>query len=232
MFEIRTSVYNVFQENTYLIWKSKDHAVAVDPGFYYPAEEENFFNTVTSLGLHIDAVLLTHSHFDHICGVKAVQDAFGCKVYAHPADAAVVNADGKLLNYLSIRTPDRTYATTDIEDRTVIEEGGFSFEVIATPGHTPGCVCFFDKKEGIVFTGDTLFAGTIGRTDFTYSDYDKEIVSIMEKLILIDPGTEVFPGHGPTTTIGHERTHNPMLEPFNEPEEKFDPDLPGITITR
>ncbi len=232
MFEIRTSVFNVFQENTYLIWKSKDHAIVIDPGFYYPAEKEKFFSTVAGLGLHIGAVLLTHSHFDHICGVKAVQDAFGCKVYAHPADAAIVESDARLLGHMGINVPDRAYIVTGIGDGSLIEEGGFCFKVIATPGHTPGCVCFFDDAEGIVFTGDTLFSGTIGRTDFNYSDYDKEIVSIMEKLILIDPGTEVLPGHGPATTIGHERTHNPMLEPFNEPEEPFDPDLPGIFITR
>jgi glyoxylase-like metal-dependent hydrolase (beta-lactamase superfamily II) len=81
-----------------------------------------------------------------------------------------------------------------------------------------------------MFTGDTLFAGSIGRTDFLYSEYDDEIRSIMERLILLDPGIRILPGHGPTSTIGHERTGNPFLEPFNEPEEPFDPDLEPVVI--
>jgi glyoxylase-like metal-dependent hydrolase (beta-lactamase superfamily II) len=105
-----------------------------------------------------------------------------------------------------------------------------TFEVIHTPGHTPGGVCFLEREAGILFTGDTLFAGSIGRTDFLYSEYDDEIRSIMEKIILLDPDIRIFPGHGPTSTIGQERTGNPFLEPFNEPEETTDPDLEPVVI--
>ena len=105
-----------------------------------------------------------------------------------------------------------------------------TFEVIHTPGHTPGGVCFLEREAEVLFTGDTLFAGSIGRTDFLYSEYDDEIRSIMEKIILLDPAIRIFPGHGPTSTIGQERTGNPFLEPFNEPEEAPDPDLEPVVI--
>ena len=112
----------------------------------------------------------------------------------------------------------------------MLEIAGMKWEVIATPGHTPGGVCYLEREAGVMLTGDTLFAGSIGRTDFLYSEYDDEIRSIMEKLILLDPDIRILPGHGPTSTIGHERTHNPFLEPFNEPEEPIDPELEPVVI--
>jgi len=108
----------------------------------------------------------------------------------------------------------------------VIEDGGLHFEVIATPGHTPGSVCYYERENGILLTGDTLFAGSIGRTDLEGGDYDKEIVSIMEKLIWLDAGVKILPGHGPDSTIAKERSTNPFLEPFNEKEEIQASELP------
>ena len=232
MYQIRTQVYNLFQENTRILWKEPGRCVVVDPGFYKDSEQEQFFSTLKALGLSVEAVLLTHGHFDHIFGVKAVQDAFGCKVYMNPEENAVLGRDNAMISKLGIRYADTSFISTPVREGDVVSEAGFNFKVIETPGHTPGGVSYLEEAEKIVFTGDTLFAGTIGRTDFSYSDYDKEILSFMEKLILLDPDTTVLPGHGPSTTIGHERTHNPMLEPFNEPEETFDEDLPGISITR
>lgn len=232
MLQIRTLVFNIFQENTYIIWKEGGRCAVVDPGFYTEAEGVTFFDTLAGLGLEVDAVLLTHAHTDHYSGTRAIQDKFGCKVYMNPADKVVFGMDTKMLQRIGIRVPDSGFTTTDITEGDVIRTAGMTFSVINTPGHTPGGVCYLETDEKIVFTGDTLFAGTIGRTDFAYSDYDKEILSIMEKVILLDPATEVLPGHGPRTTIGRERTQNPMLEPFNEPEEEFDPNLKGISITR
>jgi glyoxylase-like metal-dependent hydrolase (beta-lactamase superfamily II) len=93
------------------------------------------------------------------------------------------------------------------------------FQIIKTPGHTPDSVCFYNEQEHIMFTGDTLFAGTIGRTDLPGGDYDSEIRSIMEKLIFLPGETTIYPGHGPESTIARERVQNPFLEPFNEREE-------------
>ena len=94
-----------------------------------------------------------------------------------------------------------------------------ALKVIATPGHTPGSVCYLCAEDRILFTGDTLFAGSIGRTDLPLGDYDKLIVSIMDKLMALDGDTRILPGHGGPSTIGEERCENPFLEPFNEKEE-------------
>jgi glyoxylase-like metal-dependent hydrolase (beta-lactamase superfamily II) len=105
------------------------------------------------------------------------------------------------------------------------------FKVIATPGHTPGSICWYCESHGIIFTGDTLFADSIGRTDLGHGDYDAEIKSIMEKLMVLPGSTKVYPGHGGTTTIGRERTCNPFLQPFNEPLDiPDDSELTGIEI--
>ncbi|MBQ0077254.1 MAG: MBL fold metallo-hydrolase [Bacteroidales bacterium] len=112
-------------------------------------------------------------------------------------------------------------ATTSVE---------LQVEVIETPGHTPGGVCFLLRNSGVLFSGDTLFAGTIGRTDLPGGEYDLLIKSVMDSLMGLDADIEILPGHGTTSTIGWERTHNPFLEPWGEPEEPFDPDATPITL--
>ena len=123
--------------------------------------------------------------------------------------------------------------STDIRDGQILRLAGIELEVISTPGHTPGGVCYLDRKDKILFSGDTLFAGTIGRSDLEGGDYDKLIVSVMEKLMGLDSDITVLPGHEGSTTIGEERTSNPFLQPFNEPEEEVDEkDITPITISR
>jgi len=232
MLQIKTLVFNVFQENTYIVSKDNSHCVIIDPGFYYKQERQKFFDTIQDSGYLIDAILLTHAHLDHIYGTKEIQDRTGCRVYMNPSDREAINTDTRLYKMLGLDNADSSFQSKDIKEGDILTEAGMEFHVIETPGHTPGSVCFLVPDEQVLFTGDTLFAGTIGRTDFSYSDYDKEISSIMEKLVILDSDITILPGHGHSSNIGHERTHNPMLEPFNEPEEEINPDLPGIRITR
>ena len=220
MINIRALTCNLLQERTYLAWSAPGHCLAVDPGCYGPDEIRTLEDLLAQESLTLDAILLTHGHFDHIFGVKALQDRFG-GIPDYSADMAA---------RLGLTPPAVDFRWTPIQDGQVLEVAGMQWEVIATPGHTPGGVCWLSREAGVMFTGDTLFAGSIGRTDFLYSEYDDEIRSIMEKLILLDPDIRILPGHGPTSTIGHERTHNPFLEPFNEPEETPDPDLEPVVI--
>ena len=216
MLNIRREVFNAYQENTYIIsLGDAPEAVIVDPGCASNEERDRLLKRLADAGLKPAAVLLTHAHPDHIGGVKTLQERYGVKTYMCEAERTVFSLD---------------FPTTAVEDGQTITAGGIEFEVITTPGHTPGGVCWLARKYGALFTGDTLFAGSIGRTDFLYSEYDDEIRSIMEKIILLDPDIRIFPGHGPTSTIGQERTGNPFLEPFNEPEETTDPDLEPVVI--
>ena len=220
MVKIKQFEVNFLRENAAVCWQEgKDKCVLVDPGFYTDEEFGLCREFLDAQGLHPEAILLTHCHIDHIYGVAALQREFGIPVYMHPADEPLRDYNCEIAEKLGLKIPDVSFAYDSISDGQCIETAGLRFEVIHTPGHSPGSCCWLERDEKILFSGDTLFAGTIGRTDLLYSDYDQEIVSIMEKLVWLDSETALYPGHGWTSTIGAERLGNPFLEPFNEKEE-------------
>lgn len=235
--KIKKFVCNALQENAYVV-SSGDSCVIIDPGFAtaetgaFPGEPffgehgndagaagelGALYKYLDSEGLTPEAILLTHSHSDHTLGIAPLVEKFGIPVYSAsgsfktPTDAfSCLRPAGE-----GVQTPEKAISCLQVED-----EGSVAgFKVIATPGHTPDSVCYYSEAEHVLFTGDTLFAGTIGRTDLPGGDYDREIVSIMEKLIFLPGETDIYPGHGPASTIARERRENPFLEPFNEREE-------------
>ena len=232
MLETEFFVFNSFGENTYVIYNPQDaHAIIVDPGCLITDEKNELETFVRDHQLTVEAILLTHGHFDHVLGLKFCFDLYGAPVYMHPADKAVQAENEKNSRLFGLIFKDSQVPTQDICDGQVLDLIGRKWTVITTPGHTPGSVCYHCPEEGILLTGDTLFRGTIGRTDLPMGDYDREIVSIMDKIMGLDGATKILPGHGPDSTISDERTHNPFLEPFNEPEQDgLDWDADGIEI--
>ena len=231
MLNIDILTFNLFEEKTYIVSQGNGHCVIVDPGCSNEAERQTLIKELTDKSLTPTAVLLTHGHLDHVYGAAFIQKTYrDIPVYLNPADIKVMELTGAMAQKFHMEAPEIGFKTTDIHDTDTLSSAGISFNVIATPGHTPGGVCYYIRDEGVLFSGDTLFAGAIGRTDLGYGEYDDEIRSIMEKIILLDPSVKVYPGHGPTTTIGDERTGNPFLEPFNEPEEEFNPDAEPVVI--
>lgn len=212
-----------------LAWNDTSACVIVDPGFHSPDEQDEFFQFVGQNGLDPEAVIITHAHFDHIFGVAEVLRHWNIPVYMDAREELSFEYNRQMVSRVGLDVPEN-FPYTAVNEGDVIEAAGFRLEVISTPGHAPGSLCFLDREKKLMFTGDTLFAGTIGRTDLKNSDYDQEILSIMEKLIILDPDIRFYPGHGPSSTIGRERTSNPFLEPFNEPEEPFDPDAEPVII--
>ena len=223
MLNIKKFTVNPFQENCLLIWDETSHGVIVDPGCMRDEETEELLHYAEASGVVVKKILLTHGHFDHIYGVKAVAAALGATVYMNAADAELVATGNQLLTQY-YRMPDAPtdFEFTPVKEGDEIAFGNTKFSVIETPGHTFGGVCYYCKEEKLLVSGDTLFAGAIGRTDSQWGDYDKLIVAIMEKLMGLDGDVEVIPGHGPVTNIGYERTHNPFLQPFNEPDGDID----------
>ena len=211
MLNIRAFVFGRLSENTYVLYRGEAPAgaIVVDPGCESPRELDSLLDWLSRERLTPDAVLLTHAHPDHRAGAGELQRRFGIPVYMCEAEKSVFT--------------DLDFETTPLEDGQSLTLAGITFEVIATPGHTPGGVCLYDRADGALMTGDTLFRGTIGRTDLPGGDYDKLIVSVMDKVMGRGGDVEIFPGHGPASSISEERTENPFLQPFNEPWEGIEP---------
>ena len=229
MLKILTFRFNPFEENCSLAWDETGDAVIIDPGFYDEGEAGALYGKIAEKGVRPVMVLLTHGHFDHIFGVRECADRYRIPVYMNQEDNYVL--ENNFSQRFGLKAPDSSFVTKPLEDGQAIRFGNTEFKVITTPGHTPGGVCFYDEKDKVLFSGGTLFAGAIGRTDHPGGDYDKLIVSIMDKVMGLPGDVTVFPGHGHNTTIADERTHNPFLQPFNEPDpETIDWDAEGIEL--
>lgn len=229
---IKTFIFNSFRENCYLLWDAVGNCVIVDPGCYWPEEFARLREFIAAEGLTPKAVWLTHGHFDHVHGVLKVVGEYSVPVLMSPDDKIVLDNNQAAVRDFGLLAPDSSQIqTVDISDGEVLDTlQGAPFKVITTPGHTPGCACYYGEADKVLLSGDTLFAGAIGRTDHLGGDYDREIISVMDKLMGLPGDVDVLPGHGHRTTIANERTQNPFLQPFNEPEEDIDWDGDGIEI--
>ena len=220
----------VFRENVWLI-REGQAGVLVDPGFTDDREFAPFEDFIRREGLRVEAILITHGHYDHIYGVSRCLDLLGdVPVYMHPDDVELIGmAEEMAAPYGGC--PALAFDTVDVVDGQVLELLGRQWTVISTPGHSKGSVCYYCLAEKLLFSGDTLFSGTIGRTDLHGGSYDSLIVSIMDKLMGLDGDTTVICGHGRPTTISDERTHNPFLQPWGEKEQDgIDWDEDGIEL--
>jgi glyoxylase-like metal-dependent hydrolase (beta-lactamase superfamily II) len=205
--ELKTLEIGMFQVNCYVLIdeETKTFSIIDAPGIH------PFFDQLVSDGYKFEKVLLTHGHVDHVAGLKQILLKYKPVVAVHRDDLNMYlkAGEGQFATMLNAENPPEPdfYLT----DGTEVKAGSIGLKVIHTPGHTRGGVCFFDYKNNLLFTGDTLFARSIGRTDLKGGDYNTLINSIKSKLFVIKDETKVFPGHGAFTTIGEEKTSNPFL---------------------
>lgn len=206
-YKIKLMVLGQVSTNCYILYREDSKkAVVFDPA----DAPEHIENVLAELGLELEAVLLTHGHFDHIMAANKLKEKYGVQVIAHEEEAEIAKEPGLNLSCqfglgYSLNV-DKT-----VKDGEVLDIAGFSMKVIHTPGHTKGSVCYYLEKDEVLFSGDTLFAGSVGRSDFPTGSGATLIRSIRDKLAVLPDHTEVFPGHGEQTDIGYEKMHNPFI---------------------
>lgn len=219
MIHIEQFTFNSFQTRCSVIWDDEGYCAFVDPGCAGGKELGQITGLVDSKGLKPVCIMLTHGHFDHVLGVASLSSHYGgLPVYMHPEDKFTLESNDYFCRCFGAPQPEG-FDTTDVVEGSIVKVGTLRFEVLETPGHTKGGVCYLERAEKVLISGDTLFAGAIGRSDHTGGDYDTLMRSIFEKLLHLDGDTKVIPGHGPETDIATERMTNPFLMPFNEPYE-------------
>ena len=205
--KIEKFVTGIISTNCYLVINEETkQTVVIDPA----ACPSYLMGHMKSEGLQVEAILLTHGHFDHIMGIDDLRREFPVPVYVHEGDRETLLDPA--LNLSSSYTDGYTFDGADyIRDGQRLELAGFSFQVIHTPGHTPGGVCYYLESEGVLFSGDTLFQNSVGLTDFPNSSMSDLIRSLREKVMKLPDDVKVYPGHMGETTIGHERKYNPFI---------------------
>ncbi len=245
MLNLKSFYFNPFGSCCTVAWDESKQAVIVDPSCYTAEEREKLAGFISSEELNPVYILLTHAHFDHIFAVSHFAAEHKIPVVMNEKDREIIENNKYFCWEYGLTVPDTVFAEGQkidgyflpntnsgifkldpenyvpmvlaIEDGDVVTWGlGRRWEVLFTPGHTPGGVSFLDREAAVLIGGDTLFAGSIGRTDNKWGDYDALIKGIFEKLMPLDGDITVVPGHGPYTTIGDERVNNPFLQPFNE----------------
>ncbi len=212
--QIDRLVLGAYENNCYVVRKDEKatNCIIIDTAL----SVEALMNFLKERNLDPEALILTHGHGDHIAGVGPLRKNFEkIKVCIHKADAEMLTDSARNFSSFLGKKVEALPADIIFEDERAIEFAGLKFTIIHTPGHTPGGICLYNSDEKILFSGDTLFAGSVGRTDFSGYDERKSMKQLIEgiknKLLILPDDTKVLPGHGPTSTIGQEKLNNPYL---------------------
>lgn len=201
MVNIKKFMAGPIETNIYLVYDDKKKGLIIDPGF----KSLGLLEFIKKEKLKIDYILITHGHFDHVCFASDLQDKTGAQIAMAENDVKMMEQShtwaGKQMGYqLKYFAPDIL-----LEDGDIIKTGKIQARIIATPGHSDGGLCFYLEKEKVLFSGDTLFAGAVGRTDLPFSSEEEIWKSIKSKLFVLPDEVVVLPGHGQETTIGEEK---------------------------
>jgi hydroxyacylglutathione hydrolase len=208
---LKTFVFNPFQENTYLLFDETRQCVIIDPGCYAEYEYHTLFNYIKEEKLKPVQLVNTHGHIDHVLGIAKVSSQFNLVPLIHKEEKKLLDIapEQGLMFGLSLSPLPEEWKF--ISDKENVSFGNSTLQVLYVPGHSRGSVALYGATDNFVITGDVLFKSSIGRTDLAGGDYNTLINSIEKKLMTLPDNTLVFPGHGPSTTIGEERISNPFL---------------------
>ena len=207
MYKIDSRILGMVGTNCYLLCNMDiKECVLIDPA----DSQDEISRMIDESGCSLKGILLTHGHFDHIMAADAVRDKYGVEVYAscdekNTLEQPHINLGEAYGLKLSVK------ADVWHKDGEILKLAGFDIEALHTPGHTEGGSCYYIREIGVIFSGDTLFCGSVGRTDFPGGSMSEIVRSIKEKVMVLPDDTKVYPGHGEGTSVGYERENNPFL---------------------
>jgi len=211
MAHIVSFTFNPFYENTYVIYDETGECVVIDPGCYSKEEQEELSDFITKKGLKPKYLINTHCHIDHVLGNKFVADSWNVPLLMHKGEIQVLH---EVVNYaptMGIHYKKSPEPELFVDEGEVVVFGNTSLEVIFAPGHSPASICFYNRNDKFIVSGDVLFRRSIGRTDLPGGNYATLMQSINDKLMPLPDETKVYAGHMQPTTIGEERRENPFL---------------------
>ena len=213
MLHVGCLTFNPFQENTYIVYDDSGDCVIFDPGCYSENERRQLKDFISGKKLNPIRLINTHCHLDHVFGNQFVADEYGLGLEIHRGELPVLNAAPQFGQMYGVPIPGGLPEPANfIEEGDTIGIGQSTLKVMLTPGHSPASLSFYCDVEKIIIAGDVLFDGSIGRTDLPGGNHQTLIDSIREKLLPLGDDMVVYPGHGPSTTIGKERVSNPFLQ--------------------
>ncbi len=211
MIKVEYFTFSPISENTYLLSNETGEAIIIDPGCYFSTEEETLKNHISNNNLKPVQLLNTHCHLDHVFGNKWVAETYGLELFLHTLEEKMLRlapASGVLygVSFKNYKGP-----LHFLKEGDIVKLGEDELKVIFAPGHSPGSICFYCEAQKFLIGGDVLFYESIGRTDLLFGNHKELLKNIKEKLFVLPDETIVYSGHGPQTTIGHEKENNPFL---------------------
>ncbi|MDQ8003713.1 MAG: MBL fold metallo-hydrolase [Pedobacter sp.] len=211
MISLKFFTFNPYQENTYVLFDETGECVIIDPGIYEGNEQNKLVNFITEKGLKPVLLLNTHCHIDHVLGNKFVFDQWGLKPQFHKGELPLLHRVVSYAPQMGFQYEVSPEPEIFLEETGTVSFGSSQLELIFAPGHSPAHLCFYAKQENFLIGGDVLFFRSIGRTDLPGGNHQQLIESIKTNVFALPDDCEVFPGHGPSTTIGYEKVNNPFL---------------------
>ncbi|WP_447641089.1 MULTISPECIES: MBL fold metallo-hydrolase [Chitinophagaceae] len=211
MLKLYSFTFSPFQENTYLLANENRDAILIDPGMFFDEEKVQIQSFIEKENLHPIQILLTHAHLDHVFGLKWAAEQYQLEPYLHANEQVILeNAKNAGAKY-GLDFDDYKGTVHFLSEENTIKLGENELNILFVPGHSPGSIAFYNAAHNLLIAGDTLFQESIGRTDLPYGNHEELISHIKSKLFTLPDETKVYPGHGPHTTIGHEKRTNMFL---------------------